>query len=187
MVGYQNSKMNAQKWGTAIEGPMTCRQNCPYRQYHETICCPDGQLHVGRPCLVDLVYGNAYAASMREQHPLLVEHRNDDFEALVCEAVKIALLRERIRCRSNRAWDLGRDMYPEFDLCHRYWVAMHRRYLRLLDDLEALTDDVRAELEDKRMKTFALSSCIGSKDVPEPYRSWAVEQMRLYREAQAAR
>lgn len=183
MGGYENSKMNAQKWGTSVEGAIQCRRGCPYKPYFEHICCKGGLQRIGALCLVDIVYGDAYAESMRSDHPVLVRYKPDEFEALVEEAVRIALQRERLGCRSNRAWQLpSKQMYAELDLTYRYWVAMHSRYLRLNEAIEDLMEEVRIELEDRRWRREALS-CIGSADVPEPYRSWGKQVMVDYRNA----
>lgn len=185
MAGYDNSKMNRQHWATSVEGPMTCRVNCPYKPYFVDVCCKDGHQPVGTACVVDLTYSVAYAESMRSDHPLLVKYRPDEFEAVIEEAVRIALQRERLCCRSNRAWELPpKEMYAELDLTYRYWVAMHRRFLKLCERIEHLTDDVGAELEDRRWRRKALS-CIGAADVPEPYRHWAKQVIADYRKAQA--
>lgn len=187
MAGYDSSKMNAQRWGTAVEGPIQCRHGCPYKRYFEQVCCKGGDQRIGMPCLVDRAYGDVFAESMRSEYPVLTEYRHDEFELLVDEAVRIALLRERLGCRSSRAWELPpKEMYAELDLTYRYWTAMHRRYLKVDRAIAELIEEVRVELEDRRWRRRALSSCIGGNDVPEPYRSWAKQVMEDYRRAAMA-
>jgi len=63
----------------------------------------------------------------------------------------------------------------------------HRRHLAVDEEIAALYEEVKAELEDKYRRTKAMASAIGSKDIPEPYRSWAMERMAEYRRLQAER
>lgn len=185
-MGYERSRHNAQHWAIAVEGPMSCTPACPYRQYYADVCCPHGRQPLGDGCVFERMYAHAYASSMCKEFPHLVKHREKEFAQLVLEETNVALLRERIGCRMNRAWDLGSDMYRELDLCARYWTGMHNRFLDVRRRIAELHDEVAEEMEDRRQRTRALSSAIGSVHVPEPYRSWAMDVMREYRAAQAA-
>lgn len=182
MAGYENSRMNAQRWGISVQGAIRCRYDCPYKTEHDPVCCPDGVQPVGMPCLVDLAYQRLYAESMCRAHPMLVKYRPDEFAEIVEDATRMALIRERIRVRGNRAWSLGAEKWAEMNLCDRYWTAMNNRHRRLLEQIDGLYAEVRIVVEEQKMRRLALTG----HAVPEPYRSWAAQTLQCYAENRGA-
>jgi len=179
------------KSGIHVDGIMPCPgiETCLYQHCVDAGAPPSSP---GYPCSFEIAYANTHEVSFRSQWSYVADARCADFEALVTESTTIALQRLRIAARANAAWaltdgkgGLAPKAHKEIELTTRYAITLGNRWLTLQEKLSYAAEEVRAQLEDRYWRQKALTSPIGSTQIPEPYRSWSVEVMARHRKAAA--